>query len=81
MRTMYQHMQEIVDPVARLGNTLIEEVVILDGLGHDTSKNIFEFNPLSSTSSKPSKYSDQHPTSSIKAVTLRQPLTNKIVEL
>jgi hypothetical protein len=30
-RTMYRHMQEMVDAVARLGNILTEEVVILDG--------------------------------------------------
>jgi hypothetical protein len=31
-RTMYRHMQEMVDLVVRLGNLLVEEVVILDGL-------------------------------------------------
>jgi len=51
---MYQHMQEMVDPITRLGDTLIEEVAILDGPGHDTSTNIFEFSPPSSTSNKPS---------------------------
>jgi hypothetical protein len=74
-------MQEMVDPVARLGNTLIEEVVILDGPSQDTSTNIFEFNPPSSTFSEPSQCSDQHPTGPVKVVTLRQALTNKIVEL
>ncbi len=53
-RTMYRHMQKIVDLVARLGDTLTKEVVILDGPGQDTSTNIFEFSPLSSTSNKPS---------------------------
>ncbi len=80
-RTMYWHMQEMVDPVARLGNTLIEEVAILDGPSQDTSTNIFEFSPPSSTSNEPSQCSDQHPTGPIKVVTLRQALTNKIVEL
>jgi hypothetical protein len=47
-------MQEIVDPITRLGDTLIEEVVILDGLGQDTLTNIFEFSPPSLTSSEPS---------------------------
>jgi hypothetical protein len=28
---MYQHMQKMVDQVARLENTLTEEVTILDG--------------------------------------------------
>jgi hypothetical protein len=28
---MYRHMQKMVDPITRLGNTLTEEVVILDG--------------------------------------------------
>jgi len=46
-------MQEIVDPVTRLGNTLIEEVVILDGPSEDTSTTIFEFFPPSSTSNEP----------------------------
>ncbi len=53
-RTIYWHMQKTVDLVAKLENTLKEYVVILDGLGQDTSINIFEFNPLSSTSSEPS---------------------------
>ncbi len=52
-RTMYWHMQEMVDLVARLGNILTKEVIILDGLSQDTSTNIFEFSPPSSTSSKP----------------------------
>jgi hypothetical protein len=69
-------MQEMVDPVARLGNPLVEEVAILD-----TSTNIFEFSPLSSTSKEPSQCSDQHPEGPIKVMTLRQALTNKIVEL
>jgi hypothetical protein len=30
-RTMYRHMQEMVDRIARLENTLTEEVAILDG--------------------------------------------------
>jgi hypothetical protein len=47
-------MQEIVDLVARLGDTLTEEVAIWDGPSKDTSTNIFELSPLSSTSSKPS---------------------------
>ncbi len=79
-RTMYQHMQEMVDPIAKLGNTLTKEVGILDGLGQDTSTNIFEFSPPSSTSSEPSQFSDQHPTCPIKVMTLRQAFTNKIVE-
>jgi hypothetical protein len=74
-------MQEIIDPVVRLGDTLIEKVVILDGLGQDTSTNIFEFYPCSSTSNKPNQCIDQHPTDPIKVVTLRQALTNKIVVL
>ncbi len=77
---MYRHMQEIVDRVARLENTLTKEVTILDGPSQDTSTNIFEFSPPSSTFSKPSQCSDQHPTSPVKVVTLRQALTNKIVE-
>jgi hypothetical protein len=60
---------------------LIEEVVILDGPSQNTSTNIFEFNPPSSTSGEPSKCSDQHPIGLVKVVTLRQVLTNKIVEL
>jgi hypothetical protein len=60
----------MVDPIAKLGNTLIEEVVILDGLGQCTSTNIFEFSPPSSTSNKPSQCSDQHPTCPIKVMTL-----------
>jgi hypothetical protein len=71
----------MVDPVARLEDTLIEEVVILDGPSQDTSTNIFEFSPPLPTSSKPSQCSDQHPTSPLKVVTLKQTLTNKIVEL
>ncbi len=71
----------MVDLVIRLGNPLTEEVVILDGPIQDTSTNIFEFNPPSSTSSKPSQCSDQHPIGPIKVVTLKQALTNKIVEL
>ncbi len=78
---MYRHMQEMVDPVARLGNTLTKEIVILDGPSQDTSTNIFEFSPPSSTSNEPSQCSDQHPTGPVKVVTLRQALTNKIVEL
>jgi len=74
-------MQEMVDPVTRLGNSLTKEVAILDGPSQDTSTNIFEFNPPSSTSNEPSQYSDQHPTGPVKVVTLRQALTNKIVEL
>jgi hypothetical protein len=80
-RTTYRHMQEIVDPVTRFRNTLIEEVVILDGSSQDTSTNIFEFFPPSSTSNEPNKCNDQHPTCPIKVVTLKQALTNKIVEL
>ncbi len=53
-RTMYQHMQEMVDRVARLENILTKEVVILDGPSQDTSTNIFEFRPPSSTFSTPS---------------------------
>jgi hypothetical protein len=60
---------------------LIEEVVILDGLGQDKSTNIFEFCPPSSTSNEPNQCNDQHLTSPIKVVTLRQALTNKIMEL
>jgi hypothetical protein len=59
---------------------LIEEVVVLDGPSQDTSTNIFEFSPPSSASNEPSKCSDQHPTGLDKVVTLRQALTNKIVE-
>jgi hypothetical protein len=44
----------MVDPVARLGNILTKEITILDGPSQDTSTNIFEFNPPSSTSSEPS---------------------------
>jgi hypothetical protein len=44
----------MVDPVARLGNPLVEEVVILDGPSQDTSTNISEFTPPSSTSREPS---------------------------
>jgi hypothetical protein len=40
----------MVDLVTKLGNTLIEEVAILDGVGQNTSTNIFEFSPPSSTS-------------------------------
>jgi len=47
-------MQEVVDPVARLENTLTEEVTILDGPSQNTSTNIFEFSPPSSTFNKPS---------------------------
>jgi len=32
-RTIYWHMQKMVDLVAKLGDTLIEYVAILDGLG------------------------------------------------
>ncbi len=78
---MYRHMQEMVDPVARHGNHLVEKVVILDGPSQDTSTNIVEFNPPSSTSREPSQCSDRHPTCPVKVVTLRQALTNKIVEL
>jgi hypothetical protein len=53
-RTMYHHMQEMVDPIARFGDTLTKEVVILDGPNQDTSTNVFEFSPLSSTSNEPS---------------------------
>ncbi len=80
-RTMYRHMQEMVDLVARLGNTLTEEVAILGGPSQDTSTNIFEFSPPSSTSNKPSQCNDQHLTGLVRVVTLRQALTNKIVEL
>ncbi len=51
---MYHHMQEMVDPIARFGDTLTKEVVILDGPNQDTSTNVFEFSPLSSTSNEPS---------------------------
>jgi hypothetical protein len=74
-------MQEMVDPVARLGNPLVEEVAILDGPSQDTSTNIFESSPPSSTSREPSQCSDQHPIGPVKVVTFRQALTNKIVEL
>jgi len=74
-------MQEMVDPVARLGNPLVEEVAILDGPSQDTSTNIFESSPPSSTSREPSQCSDQHPVGPVKVVTFRQALTNKIVEL
>jgi hypothetical protein len=74
-------MQEMVDPVARLGNPLVEKVAILDGPSQDTSTNIVEFSPPSSTSREPSQHSDRHPTCPIKVVTLRQALPNKIVEL
>ncbi len=80
-RTMYQHMQEMADPVARLGNPLVEEVVILDGPSQDTSINIFEFSPPSSTSREPNQCSDQHLASLVRVVTFKQALTNKIVEL
>jgi len=50
---MYQHMQEILDLDARLGDTSTKEIVILDALGYDTSTNIFEFSPPLSTSNKP----------------------------
>jgi hypothetical protein len=73
-------MQEMVDPIARLGNTLTKEVVILDGPGKDTSTSVFEFSPPSSTSSEPTQCSGQHPTGQVKVVTLRQDLTNKVVE-
>jgi hypothetical protein len=73
-------MQEIVDPVTRFRDTLIEEV-ILDGPSQDTSTNIFEFFPPSSTSNELNQCSDQHPTCPIKVMTLKQALTNKIVEL
>jgi len=68
----YSHQREI---------KLIEEVVILDEPSQDTSTNIFEFSPPSSTSREPSQCSDPHPTGPIKVVTLRQALTNKFVEL
>jgi hypothetical protein len=74
-------MQEMVDPIARLGDTLTKEVAILDGPSQDTSTNVFEFSPPSSTSSKPSQCNDQHPTGPVKVVTLRQTLTNKAMEL
>ncbi len=80
-RTMYWHMQKMVDPVARLGNPLVEEVAILDGPSQDTSTNIFEFSPPSSTSREPSQCSDQHLVGPVKVVTFKQALTNKIVEL
>jgi len=80
-RMIYRHMQEMVDPVARLGNPLVEEVAILDGPSQDTSTNIFESSPPSSTSREPSQCSDQHPVGPVKVVTFRQALTNKIVEL
>jgi hypothetical protein len=73
-------MQEMVDPIARLGDTLTKEVAILDGPSQDTSTNVFEFRPFSSISSEPNQCSDQHPTSPFKVVTLRQALT-KVVEL
>jgi len=47
-------MQEILDLVVRLGDTLTKEIIILDGLGYNTSTNIFEFSPPLSTSNKPS---------------------------
>jgi hypothetical protein len=47
-------MQEMVDPITRLGDILIEKVAILDGPSQDKSTNIFEFNPLSSTFNEPS---------------------------
>jgi len=47
-------MQEMVDQLARLENTLTEDVNILDGPSQDTSTNIFEFSPPSSSFSKPS---------------------------
>jgi len=47
-------MQEMVDRVARLENILTKDVTILDGPSQDTSTNIFEFSPPSSTFSKPS---------------------------
>ncbi len=78
---MYQHMQEILDLVARFRDTLTKEIIILDGLGYNTSTNIFEFSPPLSTSNKPSQCIDQHLTNPFKVVTLRQALTNKIVEL
>jgi len=62
-------------------DTLVEEVAILDGPSQDTSTNIFEFSPPSSTSKEPSECSDQHLAGLIKVVTFRQALTNKIVEL
>jgi len=46
----------------------------------DTSTNIFESSPPSSTSREPSQCSDQHPVGPVKVVTFRQALTNKIVE-
>jgi hypothetical protein len=73
-------MQEMVDPVARLGNPLVEEVAILDGPSQDTSTNIFESSAPSSTSREPSQCSDQHLVGPVKVVTFRQALTNKIVE-
>ncbi len=30
---MYQYVQKMVDPIAKLGNNLTKEVAILDGLG------------------------------------------------
>jgi len=73
-------MQKMVDPIARLGNLLVEKVAILDGPSQDTS-NIFEFISPSSTSKEPSQCSDQHPASLDRVVTFKQALTNKIVEL
>jgi hypothetical protein len=64
-----------------LGDTLTKEVVILDGSGQDTSTNVFEFSPPSSTSSEPNQCNDQHPTGQVQVVTLKQALTNKVVEL
>jgi hypothetical protein len=71
----------MVDLVTRLGDILTKEVIILDGPSQDTSTNSFESSPPSSTSNEPSQCSDQHPIGLIKAMTLRQALTNKIVEL
>ncbi len=53
----------------------------MDGPNQDTSINILDFSPPSSTSNNPNQCSDQHPTSPLKVVTLRQALTNKIVDL
>jgi hypothetical protein len=41
-RIMYWYMQKMVNPIARLGNTLTKEVAIWDGPGQDTSTNIFD---------------------------------------
>ncbi len=78
---MYQHMQEMVDPITRLGDILTEKVVILDEPSQNTPTNIFEFSPLSSTSNEASQCNDQLPTCLVKVMTLKQALTNKVVEL